>query len=212
MYSIEQEAIGYQAACYCDEFALKPDGDLLYASICGSAMSVKAIVAQIIGKRKVQLFDLENEKLVLNAYGLKLYVTRTEGNIIRMTSRIMLNHVVHRILYSENMFMPWLHPGMPEFLAYGETEDCLPAMAFKIINKFTSVPLKASWADWLWDRITEINGEPLITSEERSPCFRFCQTVRMPNRDMLQNWITEDLENLKHIGADDHECCNLASA
>lgn len=202
MYKIRQETAGLQAPVYCDEFILGQNGEVFFASIFGPEVAVKAITAQII-TRKYGIY-LENDKghPLLNKWGRKVFMLRGESRVVRATTAIIKNGVQHKVLYAEAPFQPWLSEMTKNFLSYGATEEDMVLRAFKIVNRFTTAPLKEEWRFWLWDHIKELNpyDDGLLKSQNVSGEFLFFQEVTVPEDDEIKAWIMADIETLRKEG------------
>lgn len=207
MYKIIQQTIGRQAAIFCDEFIAFNDGSLIYGSMFGPAMAIKAITAQILQRRPMlSLIDTQNNVLVKSNYGSNLTILRGSEDFLRIITRTVKPGVVHKLFYADNMFRPWCYDSSKKFLVYGKDWIDAAAMAFKIIDKKSSVPLKAQWQDWLWEKLDEWQHLDVVQSKTLPEPFKFFKVMETIPDSKLEYWIKQDLDELKDMSTQEQKC------
>lgn len=204
MYKIIQLDHGRQAASYCDEFIADDEGSLVYASMFGPVTAIKAIVAQILTRRpNIRLVDLEKgeHEYVATHSGTPLNVLRGDMDILRVMSKNIKPGVVHKILFADNLFRPWVYGQANKCFVYGKDWRQASNMLFKIINKKSTVPLKETWDLWLWEKTTNSRQSRFSKSRQLAENFTYCEYQMLPGDSELEKWLKDDFMELREIAA-----------
>lgn len=190
---VQTDANLSQVNVYCDSFIVF-NGTVIFLSFYGTTVAVKSITAQIINNRGgIYLIDPTGQYFSPDEKDIEL--KRNSTRLMHIGKNIKPG-ITQKILFSENLFFPWKN-GNSRFLAFGETEKDAISRGFAVIDKMTTVPLKISWKNWLWERLQENADTPMIQSNLKE--FGYCKILDMPSDEDLEAEIIENLELLKTI-------------
>ena len=199
MHKIIQENMenNGRVQAYADSFILTESfGSVKYLSMFGTTGAVKSLTAQIIGNRNdVRIID-DNGRFILQEGDKPLELTRGDDPM-RVYTRCVKPGVTHKILFSPDAFSPWRKPGVSEFVTFGTTDPDARKRAFHIVDILGNVPLKESWTDWLWEKMTLDDLSPMPIVGGDVPEFANSRIISVPDDAWLEACIKEDLEFLK---------------
>ncbi len=182
---------------YADSFILtETSGSVKYLSMFGTTGAVKSLAAQIIGNRdSIHIID-ETGSFILHE-GYKPLELSRGTDPIRSYTRNVKPGVTHKILYSPDYFVPWKKQDVREFITFGQNDEDARKRVFHIVDKLGNVPLKASWLDWLWEKMTMDSMLPMPIVGGDVLEFANSRIVSVPDDAWLEACIQEDLEILK---------------
>ena len=116
-------------SCYAD--AAIVDDDYVYMiSLYGRPGTVKSIGAGILSGRLIFVADF--------------HVSRHPDYSLRAVTQTIEKGLCHKIIFSPDHFI-----GPDKRILIGEDKDA----AFNLLDAAVSTPLKADWADFLWNRL-----------------------------------------------------------
>ncbi len=199
MHKIVQESMESRGRvqAYSDSFILTESfGSVKYLSMFGASIAVKSLTAQIIGNRDSVHIVGDSGRFILSGGCGPLELTRGTEHL-RTYTRNVRPGVTHKILYSPDYFVPWKKSDVREFITFGPTDEDARKRAFSIVDKLGNVPLKTSWRDWLWERMTLDDMAPMPIVGGDVPEFANSRFMFVPGDAWLEACIREDLEILK---------------
>ncbi len=143
------------------------DRPILFLSIFGGAMEVKAASAQIIQGCVFDVLDENNHvchKLIRSA------VLRS------ITTVLAKGKATHKIMFNPHAFTPWRNNDEPAYgvgdgyMAFGKTIEEAQRHLFKMVDLTQDVPLSPAWSNWLWNKGLQ-RIDPVTCEETESASF-----------------------------------------
>ena len=171
----------YVAGLICRQQAVSLDGTIYLASLFGTAAAIESVSSAILASYKVFITWEEDGKT------RELRVYRPNHPMVSDFRQKYEGGVVTKILYTprvlsqRNSFVVIAGPDMPT----------VKKRAFLRLDQITTVPLKESWIDYLWEGI--LQPEKLISWGSREVTEAWM--IYIPSDDELQEHVIEGIRN-----------------
>ena len=155
-----------------------------YISLWGKSQDVEAVWESMKRGQCVTVTSKDTRRFLWLRFDLRKRESRV------MVKRLPGN-LVHVLYINATMT-----PRHSTCVVWGRTEEEMIDRAFRILDLFSSVPLRESWKHWLWEHVLRSHTQELSSHGEQ---FAHARLLRPPSDRKLHAAITENLDTLRNL-------------